>query len=517
MSKPLTIDIRPPVSVYATYRRLSYRPWYAIAEFVDNATQNYYDHKRGLLKAYKDEGENKITIKIQYIKEERKLLIHDTANGMDFSELRRAVMLNSPPADRTGRSEFGMGLKTAACWFGRKWTVETTRLGSSDKFTVHVDVEEMSHQSNELLNVQISSAKPKEHYTLITISGLYKQINGKTVTRIKDQLSSMYREDLKSGEIGIWYNGSSLSFEEAPIYIENLDDGTEREWKKSVEFEVPWEDEGQTLTVKGWIGIRIPGSQRDAGFVLIRRGRVIIGGPYQGYKPSEIFGQGNTFRSQRLIGELKLDDWPVTQAKDDFDWSGGLEEKFIEILKHDCKDYMDKAEGHRQIREPPTDDEIASASEPAQTVFSSESFSRAITSEVTLPSPPRKPQEEKKDLEKVKSVSKGPQKYLLKVAGTTWEFKLHWQSQISDAHWMELQFPQDNIIDIFLNSAHPFFMEYLNKPGMLELVTKLVLSLALAEKLSRATRNGNLVDPADFRHNMNRVLKYVSEIREESA
>ncbi len=77
---------------------------------------------------------------------------------------------------------------------------------------------------------------------------------------------------------------------------------------------------------------------------------------------------------------------------------------------------------------------------------------------------------------------------------------------------MDLSYPKDNIIDIFLNSAHPFFTEYLDKPGFLELLTKLVLALALAEKISRVTHHGELIDPADFRHHMNRVLKYASEI-----
>ena len=42
------IDIRPATSVYGTYRRLSYKPWFAIAEFIDNSTQSYYDHKHEL-------------------------------------------------------------------------------------------------------------------------------------------------------------------------------------------------------------------------------------------------------------------------------------------------------------------------------------------------------------------------------------------------------------------------------------------------------------------------------------
>ena len=52
----ITIDVRPAVGVYAIYRRPSYKPWYAIAEFVDNSTQSYYDHKTELLRAYKLDG-----------------------------------------------------------------------------------------------------------------------------------------------------------------------------------------------------------------------------------------------------------------------------------------------------------------------------------------------------------------------------------------------------------------------------------------------------------------------------
>ena len=48
----ITIDVRPAVGVYA----MSYKPWYAIAEFVDNSTQSYYDHKTELLRAYKLDG-----------------------------------------------------------------------------------------------------------------------------------------------------------------------------------------------------------------------------------------------------------------------------------------------------------------------------------------------------------------------------------------------------------------------------------------------------------------------------
>jgi|GEM_PF-6503576 len=34
---------------------------------------------------------------------------------MEIEDFKRAIILNSPPKDKSGRNEFGMGLKTAAC------------------------------------------------------------------------------------------------------------------------------------------------------------------------------------------------------------------------------------------------------------------------------------------------------------------------------------------------------------------------------------------------------------------
>lgn len=101
--------------------------------------------------------------------------------------------------------------------------------------------------------------------------------------------------------------------------------------KKDIEFTVQY---GQKeLKVHGFVAIRIPGSVKDAGFTLIRRGRVIVGGSESNYRPSELFGDANSYAWQRMYGELHMDDWPVTQAKDGFDLhNSGLEEEFINKL-----------------------------------------------------------------------------------------------------------------------------------------------------------------------------------------
>ncbi len=506
------ISIRPDVSVYATYRRLSYRPWYAIAEFVDNSTQNYYDHRADLQQTYKsEEGPGKLRVEIVYDGERNSLTVIDNANGMDFEELTRAVVLNKPPPDRSGRCEYGMGLKAAACWFGTTWTVNTCRLGSGRELTATISVPDLVDKHTDIIPVQEKSVSKERHFTQVTICGLYKPIRGRTFTRILDQLGSMYRQDLRSREVEILWNGQPVVFQE-PQFLTEDNDGGKTVWHKDISFDVPWDTEVKSLHVAGWIGIRVPGSQRDAGFALMRRGRVIVGGPGEGYKPTEVFGQGNTFRSQRLAGELHLDTWPVTQAKDAFDWSGGLEDLFIENLKLVCQDYIEKAEGYREKSRPLTKTDVELASEKAREVFSDKRFGTAIADEIRFPDPPKTAQQEEADAAKLKNVSVGPVQYKLEVGPDVWTFRLHWQDQLSDAHWMQVDYPQDHEIDIFLNIAHPFIAPYLDKKELLELLQKFVLAFALAEKMARQTSSNGLVAPADFRMYMNKVLRRAAEI-----
>src|SRR3546814_5568171 len=86
---------------------------------------------------------------------------------MDLAELTRAMKISAPPPDRSGRSEFGMGLKTAACWFGSRWTVTTTQLGEPTTYSVVFDVEELSAGVSKALEVQEAPANDLDHGTTL--------------------------------------------------------------------------------------------------------------------------------------------------------------------------------------------------------------------------------------------------------------------------------------------------------------------------------------------------------------
>ena len=515
--RPLTtLDLRPSASVYATYRRLSYKPWYAIAEFVDNSTQSYFDHRDELRQVYATGKPDRLVVEVTYDSAKNTLTVADNAYGMNLEELKRAVILDSPPPNRTGRCEFGMGLKTAACWFGGTWNIRTTRLGEHSEFEVTVHVPDLAAKRNESVTILERPAEPQAHYTVLTISDLYKPIRGRTPERIRKQLGSMYREDLRSGEIEILWNSVPVTFQEHPILEEEVD-GEIIRWRKDVYFEVEDPVTNAILPVRGWVGVRVPASQQDAGFALLRRGRVIIGGPGENYKPVEIFGQGNTFRSQRLVGELHLDNWPVTQAKDAFDWSGGLEDVFIDKLRAECLEYMNKAEGYRERSRPITKSDLELASEAVERLFADSRFASAIERELSLPEPPKTDEQIEHDVEILQQVSVGPVHCRLKLGADTWVFKIHWQDRLTDAPWMEVQYPQDHEIHVFLNMAHPFIAKYVDNPVVREFLQKFVSVLALAEKMARQASRSSHVAPEDIRMYINRVFRLASELEVHNA
>lgn len=508
-----TINVRPDSGVYATYQRLSYRPWYAIAEFVDNSTQNYYENRENLKKAYETEGTGrKLKIEINYDVIKNVLKIYDNANGMEIEELRRAVTLNRPPPNTSGRCEFGMGLKTAACWFGRKWSINTTKLGSGRELQVTVHVPDLAINKTEEIQVFERRVDEATHFTKINIEQLYRPLKGRTLGRIKNQLGSLYRVDLRSKEIEILWDGEPVTFQDPKFLRESQGKGQETVWKREISFSVPNSISGSTLNAGGWVGIMIPGSQRDAGFALLRRGRVILGGPGEGYKPVDVFGQGNTFRSQRLVGELNLDEWPVTQAKDAFDWSGDLEEAFINELKKVCQDYMDKAEGHRERTKPVSRGEMEHSSEPIKEMFSEKKFEEAIKEEIEIPTPQKTPDQIEMDTKILGETSEGPIVFTLNFGTTSWIFRLHWQNRISDAPWMTVDYPQDNEVNIYLNMTNSFLSEFHENGASLQVLQKFVIAFALAEKLAWSVAPDGLVSPGEVRTKMNSVLRKASEL-----
>lgn len=519
------INIRPTSSVYATYKRLSYQPWTAIAEFVDNSTQSFYDHKDELMSQKYAKG---LRITIDYVSDEidgDRLEIYDDAYGMEWYDFQRAIVLDRPPTNTNGRNEFGMGLKTAACWFGSVWSVESTQLNSKTKYYAEIDIEHLSKYKSEEIDVLESPASPKEHYTKITIKKLNKKISGpRTISKVKDLLSSIYREDIRSGYIKIYYNGSLLQFKEAPVYVEDIN-GVRKEWKKDIHFTIS--HEGKELTVKGFVAIRIPGSVKDAGFTLIRRGRVIIGGSEANYRPRELFGDSNLYPWQRLYGELHMDDWPVTQAKDNFDWhNSGLEEAFIEKLEPLIIDYRRKADNIRVRERINATDLVESAitdlsnSGLVESVnieiverSSTQSISGASLPETSVDTQEQvdNEQEEIVDIHDDGVIIEGGDQvnYQFMYKNNTYLFHIIFDVTDPTLHWLLVEENADNEYTLSINMKHAFFKPLIEKREFLPIMTRMSIALVLAEIESISLSPDGRIEPCDIRLRMNEILENV--------
>jgi sensor histidine kinase regulating citrate/malate metabolism len=101
--------------IITSYKRLAYKPWYAIAEFVDNSTQSYFNNREILNKIFAQEKET-LSVAIVYEQDQDVLRISDNAMGMSYEDLRNALHIARRPENTHGRSKYGMGLSCLLDW-----------------------------------------------------------------------------------------------------------------------------------------------------------------------------------------------------------------------------------------------------------------------------------------------------------------------------------------------------------------------------------------------------------------
>lgn len=341
------VNIRPGVSILSVLRHLNYRPWFAMAEFVDNAIQSAISRHEILQKADGKDYCLQIDIELDPTDSGR-IRIADNAAGIGAKDYTRAFRPAEVPPDQSGLSEFGMGMKSAACWFSPLWTVRTTALGEGVERKVSFNIKKIVNDDIEELDVHTSKVSTDVHYTEIILKNLYKTPQGNTVKKIKEHLTSIYRVFIRNGLLRLRFDGEVLSYDApkvlvAPYY--KTPKAPPKTWQKDIEFVF-----GDGMRVKGFAAIRETASTSSAGFALLRRDRLILGSADEGYRPEFVFGKPNSYRYQRIFGELHLEGVEVSHTKDGFKWDE-YEEEFLKKLKHELNKgslpLLEQAEEHR--------------------------------------------------------------------------------------------------------------------------------------------------------------------------
>jgi hypothetical protein len=347
-----SVDIRPGVTILSVLRHLNYKPWFALAEFVDNALQSAIANQRLLKKS--EDAEYKLLVEVELdLTSEPRITIRDNAAGIGVADYARAFRPAAIPTDTKGLSEFGMGMKSAACWFAPRWSVRTKALGENVERTIRFDIAQIIGDNISALSVETKPARANAHFTEVTLDGLHQVPQSKTLGKIRGHLADIYRTFTRSGFMELTFNGDALVYEDPPVLKAahyRTPSASKMTWRKDIEF-----DFGEGLSVKGFAAIRETASSSRAGFALFRRGRLIEGGGEEGYRPEVIFGKPNSYRYQRVFGELHLDGFDVSHTKDGFRWDEN-EQPFLSLLKEhlDEKDLplLEQAEGLRVRRKP---------------------------------------------------------------------------------------------------------------------------------------------------------------------
>ena len=378
----MVIQLQLGLEVIQSYKRLSYTPWHAIAELVDNSTQSYINNREELDQAFAATGDHLVVGVVYEAGQGGMLRVSDNAMGMSYPELSNALRVGFPPEVNTGRSQFGMGMKTSACWIGNLWTIRTKRLGDSEEHRVTVDVNTVASGNGELPYETEGGKDPQLHYTVIEIRNHNRVFQGRTLRTIRDFLRSMYRQDLREGLVTIEWRGNPLTWDDNDYQFLKARDGSS--YRKQFNFEV----NGKSVT--GWVGILDRGSRAKAGFSILHANRVIRGWP-DSWRPESLYGQlqgSNNLINQRLIGEIHFDGFQVSHTKDDILWLGNEEEEVQNKLKDACNDYAAVAQRTRKRGDDergPSETETQAALDELERELSSSELADIVSMQVVLP------------------------------------------------------------------------------------------------------------------------------------
>lgn len=484
-----TVDIRPGVSILSVLRHLNYRPWFAMAEFVDNALESFMRHREELQRV---NGANyRLVIAIEYDpRDGGRITIRDNAAGIYESEYARAFRPAEIPSDRSGLAEFGMGMKSAACWFARDWTVRTSALGEAVERTVSFDISKIVRDRIEELTIDSKHVREKTHFTEITLQGLHRSLQTRTLGKIKEHLASIYRVFVREGALKLTFDGDPLVYAGPPIlkapYFKKPHDRSVL-WRKKIDF-----DFGEGQRAWGFAALRATASTTLAGFALFRRKRLIQGSADEGYRPEAVFGHTNSYRYQRLFGELHLEGFEISHTKDGFQWEEH-EDVFLSLLK----EYLDEsslpllaqAEGHR-VR--PKRSEIKRAAVEAVRE-TAEAIQATATEAMKLASA------EAVAKERPLTRTQRPASLLAKqvVREVEWRSK-RWRITIDLAddpgvgEWLtltgDLASEAEGRIGIRLSLAHPFMERFAGADGeSIEALLRVAVAIALSEVAARAS------------------------------
>lgn len=296
------VNITPDVSLLKKSGEVNYRIPDALAELADNAVDARIPG-------------SKLHIEVTVGQKNKRpyISVVDDGTGMSSDDLANAMVMGRSSKDGSTIGEFGFGLKTACSNLGAVFEIVTATADSDNAWRLTYD--ETKFIAGGRWEIEIEPAdKPFDHGTQITIWEPKVHLYPGVKNAILEKFSKIFKHFIAANEVEILVNNTEV----VPFVRDTI-----KEYDTEIAFEV------NGKPVRGWASLATHGSGRGRyGLDLIRHNRVVVEHVKMGFKP------GSTMT--RLVGELHLNDFAVTNNKTDFrtdtdDWKQ-LNEQMWEVL-----------------------------------------------------------------------------------------------------------------------------------------------------------------------------------------
>ena len=133
------VDIRPDTAALRMFKNLTFKPWYALGEFVDNSISSGIKNFE-ILKAFNG-SDYAVRVSITFDEERNILVIDDNAAGISREDLGIALKTGVPPTDTTiGLNRHGVGMKAAGFWWGATLTIKSYPIGQEHGWESIMDI-----------------------------------------------------------------------------------------------------------------------------------------------------------------------------------------------------------------------------------------------------------------------------------------------------------------------------------------------------------------------------------------
>jgi hypothetical protein len=507
-----TVSIRPGVSILSILKHIEYDPWYALAEFVDNAICSYQKYEKQLKEI--DGRSVKVIVHIELNDIDKKITIKDNAAGIHQEDYVRAFRAAEIPPDNTGLSEFGMGMKSAACWFSDEWSVRTKAFGENVEKTVRFDLKKIFYDKIEELDVNSIPQKIDSHYTIIELFNINRMPVKKTKGKIKEHLASIYRDFTRKGILKLYVDNELLEYKDPKILTAPFPFDSKTSpivWRKDIDFEI---EEGK-LFVKGFVALLETMETGKNGFALFRRGRVIQGSADEGFKPKEIMGEAGNPEYKRIFGELHLEGFNVSFTKKGIKWDENMD-IFLSLLKSDLNQpSFPLLKQAKDYRVKPSKLEMIKAAETVvkTTVDDLKENVQPVINDIrSVPVP----DSEETNLTKTEETT--VREFEIIFNDTKWLVSIELSYDILITDWIEVgsHVLKNNIANTTLRQVgvrmslnHPFVMHFAGTDkSKLEPILRIAAAIGLAEETAR---EAGVKQAGTIRMNLNKLLTAISK------